>query len=163
MTLKIVKIIATIALFRLISFSNFFIIMSAISCAQITNMAFARKHIGYELVTQIFYVCVAISIIIGYGLEVLPAVGLILSVLSLFFFIACELNYTAFSNKIVFKPQRFCKSMVLLSIGCVYISMSTRHHPTQIWISPVVLLLGFLVRELIDFLRGFLNTDIKTA
>lgn len=151
MKICLLKLIATIVLFRTVSFHDFFILMGAISIVQIYITISKQQQFGFSLVPQMFYILIGLSIMAKIELEVLPASGLIISLLSLMFYLLCSMFENVHFKNPLFMPQKHVFFKCMLSVCSVYLALNLRTSPAKIWISPLLLLTGLM---LINFLPG---------
>lgn len=148
MPIKLLSIMALIIFFRIVDFNSFFIIMAAVSMVQIYYVFVEREQVGFSLVFKVFYIGIAIAILMNISLEVLPASGLIIVCLSALFYMLAWISESVVSMKRYIKPQKYNVAMILGSCMCIIISLLTRNQPTKIWIAPAVLVFFIVLRDL---------------
>ncbi len=144
----IANLIMTITLFRLLEFDYFFVLMGSISCCKIYNHIVNKDEIGFSIVLKLFYIIVALSIITKYDLEILPATGLIISILSFAFYSLILISNKFFSKKTYLTYERSNYFMFFISIFCIWVSIVLRGYPTKIFTAPAIILFFIILKEI---------------
>jgi ABC-type multidrug transport system permease subunit len=121
--------------------------MGSISCCKIYNNIVNKDEIGFSIVLKLFYIIVALSIITKCDLEILPATGLIISILSFAFYSSRLVSNKFFTKKTYLKYERSDYFMLCISIFCIWISIFLRGYPTKIFTAPAIILFFIILKE----------------